>query len=285
MGIEVKNLFYTYLMKTPNETPALKDVSLTIKDHSFLAILGQTGCGKSTLIQTFNALLLPLSGEVSVDEFKVTPKKRKNKNIKGLRKHLSIVFQFPEYQLFEDTVEKDVAFGLKNFGEKEEIALQKAHEALLSVGLDESYFKRSPLELSGGEKRRVALAGILSINPDILVLDEPTVGLDPLGVKEIMSLIKKMHEDGHTIILVTHDMNVVQQYCNDVIVMHDGKVVFHDSPLKLLKSDVDMYAIETTPLYRLIRKLKEKGMNINENEINKISDLIDVIAKKVNKDE
>lgn len=280
MGIEVKNVFYTYLYKTVNETSALRGVDLTIQDKSFTAILGETGCGKSTLIQTMNALLLPLSGEVKVDEFIVTPKKKKNKNIKGLRKHLSIVFQFPEYQLFEDTVEKDVAFGLKNFGYKEEEAIKEAHKALLAVGLDESYFKRSPLELSGGEKRRVALAGIISINPEILVLDEPTAGLDPLGVKEIMSLIKKMHEEGHTIILVTHDMTLVQEYCTDAVVMHEGKVVFHDKPEVLLKQNTEKYAIETTPLFHLLNKLKNKGVDLPYESINRIQDLIEAIKER-----
>jgi energy-coupling factor transport system ATP-binding protein len=227
-----------------------------------------------------NALLLPLSGEVKVDEFIVTPKKKKNKNIKGLRKHLSIVFQFPEYQLFEDTVEKDVAFGLKNFGYKEEEAIKEAHIALLAVGLDETYFKRSPLELSGGEKRRVALAGIISINPEILVLDEPTAGLDPLGVKEIMSLIKKMHEEGHTIILVTHDMTLVQEYCTDAVVMHEGKVVFHDKPEVLLKQNTEQYAIETTPLFHLLNKLKNKGVDLPYENINRIQDLIEAIKER-----
>jgi energy-coupling factor transport system ATP-binding protein len=280
MGIEIKNVFYTYLYKTVNETSALRGVDLTIQDKSFTAILGETGCGKSTLIQTMNALLLPLSGEVKVDEFIVTPKKKKNKNIKGLRKHLSIVFQFPEYQLFEDTVEKDVAFGLKNFGYKEEEAIKEAHKALLAVGLDESYFKRSPLELSGGEKRRVALADIISINPEILVLDEPTAGLDPLGVKEIMSLIKKMHEEGHTIILVTHDMTLVQEYCTDAVVMHEGKVVFHDKPEVLLKQNTEQYAIETTPLFHLLNQLKNKGVDLPYENINRIQDLIEAIKER-----
>ena len=160
MAIEIKNLRYVYLPKTPNAQVALDDVSLTIKEGSFSAFIGRTGSGKSTLVQHLNALLLPTSGELFIDDFHIVSKKRKNKNIKKLRKHVSLVFQFPEYQLFEDTVEKDVAFGLKNFGVKEKEAIEQAHKALLSVGLDESFFKRSPFELSGGEKRRVAIAGI-----------------------------------------------------------------------------------------------------------------------------
>ena len=262
------------MKKTPSEYPALKGVDLEIKDKSFTAILGQTGCGKSTLIQTFNALLVPTGGEVVVDEFTVTPKAKKMKKIKALRKHLAIVFQFPEYQLFEETVEKDVAFGLKNFGADEKTAIEKAHLALKSVGIDESYYKRSPFELSGGERRRVAIAGILAIEPDILVLDEPTAGLDPLGVKEIMSLVKKMHDDGHTIVLVTHDMDLVETYCDDAVVLQDGKVVFHDSPKKLFSIDAEALSIETTQLFNLLNKLLAKGIKLDYEHINNLNDLI-----------
>ena len=159
MGIEVKNVFYTYSPKTSNVTLALNDVSLTIENNSFVAFVGETGSGKSTLVQTLNALLVPTQGEVVVDDFVITSKARKNKRIKELRKHIGVVFQFPEYQLFEETVEKDVAFGVKNFGASNEEALEKAHKALLSVGLDSTYFERSPFDLSGGEKRRVERLG------------------------------------------------------------------------------------------------------------------------------
>ena len=226
MAIKVSNVFYTYLPKSPTKTLALNDISLTIEEHSFVAFVGETGSGKSTLIQTFNALLCPTSGQVEVDDFVITSKAKKNKRVKDLRKHLGLVFQFPEYQLFEETVEKDVAFGVKNFGADEKTALEKAHKAILSVGLDESYFKRSPFDLSGGEKRRVAIAGILAIEPDILVLDEPTAGLDPKGVSDLMSLVTKMHKEGKTIIIVTHDMDVVMNYCEKVFVLKKGQLAF-----------------------------------------------------------
>lgn len=279
MPIKVDNLFYTYLPKTPNQTIALKGISLTIPDHSFVAFLGQTGSGKSTLMQNINALLIPQTGSIAVDEFKVTPNKRKNKNIKQLRKHVGLVFQFPEYQLFEETVEKDVAFGPKNFGDNNEEALKKAHEALLSVGLNEKYFKRSPFELSGGERRRVAIAGILAINPDILILDEPTAGLDANGAEAIMSLVKKMHENGKTIILVTHDMELVMKYCELVYVLHDGNLVFEGTPNKLFAHIDENMAIEIPVLYQLANKLVNKGIPLKIEEIHDIDDLITQIKE------
>ena len=278
MSIQVKNLFYTYLPKTQQETLALKNVSLTIEDHSFVGIVGETGSGKSTLIQTFNALILPSQGEVIVDDF-VVGQKMKHVNVKALRKHVGVVFQFPEYQLFEDTVEKDVAFGLKNFGHKEPEAIEKAHEAILSVGLDESYFKRSPFELSGGEKRRVAIAGILAIDPDILVLDEPTAGLDPQGSEVIMSLVNKLYEQGKTIIMVTHDMEVVMKYCQKVFVLHKGELAFEGAPQELFISLKDEYAIEIPHLYLLARSLKERDFKIDLNAIHTVSDLVKQIKE------
>ena len=274
MGIEVKNVFYTYSPKTSNATLALNDVSLTIENNSFVAFVGETGSGKSTLVQTFNALLTPTQGEVVVDDFVITSKVRKNKRIKELRKHIGVVFQFPEYQLFEETVEKDVAFGVKNFGASNEKALEKAHKALLSVGLDSSYFERSPFDLSGGEKRRVAIAGILAIEPDILVLDEPTAGLDPVGVSDIMSIVKKMHEDGKTIILVTHDMDLVMKHCQKVYVLNKGKLAFQGNPYQLFAEDNETLGIEVPALFELARKLKNKGLKIDVESIRNVDDFV-----------
>ena len=274
MAIKVNDLFYVYNPKSPNTTTALNGVSLTIEENSFVAFVGETGSGKSTLIQNLNALLTPTSGEIAVDDFIITPKKKKNKNIKQLRKHVGLVFQFPEYQLFEETVEDDVAFGVKNFGAKEPEALEKAHKALLSVGLNESYFKRSPFELSGGEKRRVAIAGILAIEPDILVLDEPTAGLDPQGVNEIMSLVSKMHEEGKTIILVTHDMNIVMKYCQKVFVLNKGQLMFEGNPYQLFAQNNEDLSIEVPALYELARKLKDKGLRFDIENIRSVDDFI-----------
>ena len=274
MAIQVKDLRYVYLPKTPNEQIAIDGVSLEIPTNSFVAIIGRTGSGKSTLVQQFNALMIPTEGEIVVDEFHIGNKKRKNKNIKKLRKHVSLVFQFPEYQLFEETVERDVAFGLKNFGYKHEEAIEKAHEALLSVGLDEKYFTKSPFELSGGEKRRVAIAGILAINPDILVLDEPTAGLDVNGARDVMNLVCKMHQEGKTIIMVTHDMELVMRYCNLVFVLKDGKLAYQGSTSQLFDKIDASSAIEVPPLYRLAQKLKKNGAPIEIEKIHDIEDLI-----------
>ena len=274
MAIKVSDLFYVYNPKSPNATEALNGVSLTIEDNSFIALVGETGSGKSTLIQNLNALLLPNKGQIEVDDFIITPKKNKNKNIKQLRKHIGLVFQFPEYQLFEETVEEDVAFGVKNFGIKGEEALEKAHKALLSVGLNETYFKRSPFELSGGEKRRVAIAGILAIEPDILVLDEPTAGLDPKGVQELMSLVVKMHQDGKTIILVTHDMDLVLEYCQKVFVLNKGKLAFEGNPNQLFALNNEELAIEVPALYELARKLNDKGLKLDIENIRSVDDFV-----------
>lgn len=279
MPIQVNNLFYTYLPKSPIQTEALRGVTLGIESHSFCGILGQTGSGKSTLIQTLNALLIPTKGDVRVDDFLISNKKNKNKKIKQLRKHLAIVFQFPEYQLFEETVEKDVAFGAKNFGASKEEAFNKAHQALISVGLDESYFKRSPFELSGGEKRRVAIAGILAIEPDILVLDEPTAGLDPKGAADIMSLVEEMYNQGKSIILVTHDMDLVLKYCQKVFVLKEGQLVFEGTPSDLFRDVESNFSIEIPLLFQYANKLKNHGLPIDINRIKDTQDLINQIKE------
>lgn len=282
MAIKISNVSYTYLPKTPNAYLALDNVSLTIEDHSFVAFVGETGSGKSTLVQTLNALLVPSSGQIEVDDFLITNKAKKIKRIKELRKHIGLVFQFPEYQLFEETVEKDVAFGVKNFGADNKTALDKAHAALLSVGLDESYYTRSPFDLSGGEKRRVAIAGILAIEPDILVLDEPTAGLDPNGVNDIMSLLTVLHELGKTIIIVTHDMDIVMKYCEKVFVLNKGKLAFEGNPYQLFAQDNEKMAIEVPALYELARKLKDKGLDLDIENIRNVDELIDQIVENKN---
>ena len=279
MGIKVENVFYTYLKKASNSTLALQDVSLSIEKNDFVAIVGETGSGKSTLVQMLNALLIPDKGQVLVDDFVVSYKNRKNRKIRNLRKQVGLVFQFPEYQLFEETVEKDVAFGVKNFGAKNEEALESAHRALRSVGLDESYYQRPPFELSGGEKRKVAIAGILALNPDIIIFDEPTVGFDPASAKELMSLIVSMHQSGKTIIVVTHDMDLVNEYAQKVFMLEKGKLVYSGSTSSFYENILNnkWMEMEIPKIFKLALLLKEKGMDINLEEIHNIDDLVNCI--------
>lgn len=280
MPIKIENLFYTYAPKTPFQYEALNGISLDIADHSYVAFIGSTGSGKTTIVQHLNALLTPSKGTIIVDDYTIT--NQNTKNIKKLRKHVGIVFQFPEYQLFDETVERDVAFGPKNFGLKEEDAITKAHEALISVGLDQSYFQRSPFELSGGEKRRVAIAGILAIEPDILVLDEPTAGLDPRGSVEIMNLVDKMHQNGTTIILVTHDMDLVMKYAEKVFVVKDGRIISSGEPQNVFGELDENSGIEVPKVFSLAQKLKSRGVNLDICKIRNIDDLIQQI--KFNKE-
>ncbi|MFA7020444.1 MAG: energy-coupling factor transporter ATPase [Bacilli bacterium] len=281
MPIKYDNVSFTYNDKTPFSYEALSNVNLEIVDGSFTAIVGKTGCGKSTLIQQLNGLLVPTFGEVIVNDYVVSKnRKRRTKKIKELRRLVGIVFQFPEYQLFEETVEKDVAFGPKNFGLNNEEALKNAHEALNLVGLDESFFKRSPFDLSGGERRRVAIAGILALKPNILVLDEPTAGLDPRGAREMMALFKGLHQSGTTVIIVTHDMNIVLEYSDTVIVMEDGEVKEITTPLQLFNQENDRYSLETPLLYKFVKSLSDKGMNLNITMIKDIDSLAKAIAKE-----
>lgn len=274
MSINFKDVSYVYNRKSPFEYAALRGVNLEIADHSFLALVGRTGSGKSTLVSHINALLRPSAGEVIVNDFHNATKNRlKSKDIKELRKHVGLVFQFPEYQLFEETVEKDVAFGPKNFGAKGEEAISLAHEALARVGLDSSFYERSPFELSGGEKRKVAIAGVLAMKPDILIVDEPTAGLDPSSSIETMNLFKAVHEAGTTLILVTHDMNIVNRYADTVIVMEDGKIEKIATPAELFSTDLEQYSLELPLLYSVTNELKKRGMDIDAKDIDDVKDL------------
>lgn len=253
-------------------------MNLKIEKGSFTAIIGQTGSGKSTLIQHINALLLPTSGEIKIDDY-IISQNNKPQNLKSLRKKSGLVFQFPEYQLFEETIERDIMFGPMNFGIDENSAKEIAKKSLEMVGLDETYLEKSPFDLSGGQKRRVAIAGILAMDPDILVLDEPTAGLDPSGIKEMMDLFKKIHEMGKTVVLVTHDMNHVLEYCDNVVVMNDGQVekagkvkdIFLDSDY-LLNLGIDLPLITN-----LIIQLNLKGYHL-DTSINDIDDLVEAIG-------
>lgn len=279
MSIKFNNVFYSYLDNTPFKNEALKGVSPSIKDGSFTCIVGHTGCGKSTLIQHLNGLLIPTEGSVEINNFVLAKKSKSLKKIHDLRKEVGILFQFSENQLFEETIEEDVAFGPTNFGVKKEEAIKLAHECLKTVGIPESYYKKSPFEISGGEKRRVAIAGILAIKPKVLVLDEPTVGLDPKGTKEMLDLIVKLNKAGTTIVFVTHDINIVFEYATDVIVMDYGKVVLETTPAKLFVEDVEKYSLATPLIQKAVNLCIAKGLKIDPSKIRSVEDLAKEIAR------
>lgn len=229
MGIHLQEVSYTYQAGTPFEGRALFGVDLEIVDGSYTALIGHTGSGKSTILQLLNGLNIPTSGSVIVDDMVINATSDK-KGIKQVRKKVGLVFQFPESQVFDETVLKDVAFGPQNFGISQEEAEKIACEKLALVGISEELFERSPFELSGGQMRRVAIAGILAMEPNVLVLDEPTAGLDPAGRQELMDIFKQLHANGMTIVLVTHLMDDVANYADWVYVMEKGKLIRSGKP-------------------------------------------------------
>lgn len=264
MSIKIHQLEHVYNPNTPFSHAALKGINLEIPEGKVTAIIGQTGSGKSTLVQHLNGLLIPTAGTLDICGYHIQPL-LKIKDVKQLRKEVGLVFQFPEYQLFEETIEKDIAFGPKNFGVEETEASQLVRDILPVVGLDESYLNRSPFELSGGQKRRVAIAGILVLDPKVLVLDEPTAGLDPQGAKEMMTLFMRLNrEQNKTVLLVTHDMEHVMKYCDHVIVLDHGTVkqtsdvkTFFEHPEWIVN-----IGINPPSIIRLKMRLKEAGFDI-----------------------
>lgn len=262
MGIALENVSFTYQEGTPLSSTALSDVSLTIEDGSYTALIGHTGSGKSTILQLLNGLSVPSQGSVRVFDTLITSTS-KNKDIRQIRKQVGLVFQFAENQIFEETVLKDVAFGPQNFEVSEEDAEQIAREKLALVGIDESLYNRSPFELSGGQMRRVAIAGILAMEPAILVLDEPTAGLDPLGRKELMNLFKKLHQSGMTIVLVTHLMDDVAEYANQVYVMEKGRLVKGGKPSDVFQDVVFMEEVQlgVPKITAFCKRLADRGVS------------------------
>lgn len=299
MQIEVNNISFSYSKKGSISTKALSNISLNIDKGDFICIVGKTGSGKSTFIQMLNGLLLPDSGYIKIDDYIITNDKKlkklllkdkskdikkENKKMSGLKKKVGLVFQFPEYQLFSETIIKDCMFGPRNFGLSKDEAKKVSKEALNKVGIPDSYFERSPFELSGGEKRRVGIAGILASKPEVLVLDEPTAGLDSNGKKEIMSLVKDYNEQGNTIIVVTHDMDLVLNYAKKVIVLDNSKIVDITTPKELFKkNDLEKMSLEEPAIYQFIKLLNDKGFHIDFNDIYDISSLVKEIKKELKK--
>ena len=281
MDIRFKQVGFAYQAGTPFEMRALHDISFSIEDGSYVAIIGHTGSGKSTILQHLNALLKPTEGVVELGE-KTIDSTTGNKDLKPLRKKVGIVFQFPEAQLFEETVEKDIAFGPKNFGVSEEEALKTAAEVVKTVGLPEDVLKKSPFDLSGGQMRRVAIAGVLAMKPEVLVLDEPTAGLDPKGRLEMMEMFYKLNkEQNMTIVLVTHQMNDVSDYADHVIVIESGNVVKEGSPKEVF-SDASwllekQLGVPTTLAF--VEKLKEKGWSTDKMPLT-LDELADAILEE-----
>lgn len=243
MDITFENVSYTYQKNTPFEHKALENISFHIPKRSFVAIIGHTGSGKSTLIQHLNGLLIPTEGKVTIGEYELT-KEKKPENMKALRSKVGIVFQYPEHQLFEETVEKDIAFGPKNFGLDDATIEKRIKEVLPKVGLSEELLSRSPFDLSGGQMRRVAIAGVLASKPSVYVLDEPTAGLDPRGQKEIMDMFYELHhEEKATTILVTHNMEDALKYADYIIILNKGKKYMEGTPEEIFKHEEALHNV------------------------------------------
>ena len=284
MAITFKSLSYIYDEGMPYAHHALKDINLNIEEGKITAIIGKTGSGKSTLVEHLNALLVPSSGSLEIEDTIILPGK-KNKGLKALRKKVGLVFQFSEYQLFEETILKDVAFGPKNYGASEQEAIAKAKLALKMVGIDESYYETSPFDLSGGQKRRIAIAVILALEPKIIVLDEPTAGLDPKGSQEMIDLFVKLNKKACiTVILVTHDNEIVYNYADNTVLMADGEVKYSGNTLELFndKEKVKEFNILEPKILSVKNALNDKGFKIPSN-VRTIDELAKYLSKELKK--
>ncbi|MCR5067324.1 MAG: energy-coupling factor transporter ATPase [Erysipelotrichaceae bacterium] len=281
MSIRFEKVDHEYSPKTPFAFLALQDIDLEFTEGKITAVIGATGSGKTTLVQHLNGLLLPSKGSVTVGEHTIKASE-KLKNVKDLRKNVGLVFQFAEYQLFEETVLKDVAFGPQNFGVDELTANEAAKRALKTVGIDEADFEKSPLELSGGQKRRVAIAGILAMQPRLLVLDEPTAGLDPQGAKSMMELFRSVNKkSGITIIIVTHNMEHVLEYCDETVILEKGRVIFHDTAREFFENPqyMERARIDAPNIIRFRELCRERGLDISRDTLS-IEDLARQIAAR-----
>ncbi len=278
MGITLENVDYTYQAGTPFEGRALFNINLSITEGSYTAFIGHTGSGKSTIMQLLNGLNVPTKGCVLVDDVKITADS-KNKEIKSVRKKVGLVFQFPESQLFEEAVLKDVAFGPQNFGVSKEEAEDIARDKLAMVGIGQEFFDKNPFELSGGQMRRVAIAGILAMEPDILVLDEPTAGLDPKGRRELMTLFKTLHQNGMTIVLVTHLMDDVANYADHVNILEGGHLVRSGHPKTIFQDVAFMKSkqLGVPKITQFAQDLVDRGLKLENLPIT-IEEFVEVIT-------
>ena len=316
MKIEFRNVSHEYNQESTYSQKGISDISLTLETGKIYALIGPTGSGKSTFIQHLNGLLLPTSGEIYIEDekdllplnekgkllrgkkkkhalehpasyvlvprtFLITPNKRKNKDLSLLRKRIGVVFQFPEQQLFEGTIVKDVAFGPKNYKIKNDEATTLAISALHSVNVPESYFERSPFDLSGGEQRKVAIAGILALDPEILVLDEPTAGLDPKNSEDILALVTNLYRLGKTIILITHDMEIALKYAHEIIVFRNGKIFTRASKEELLSNIETIDFIEIPASIKFAVNLKNQGFAVDLTKALDSNYLLDVIKRGI----
>ena len=289
MQISLKNVSYTYNYKTPYAREVLKDINLNVEEGSYTVIIGKTGSGKSTLIEHINGLLLPTHGEVLVNNVLITnPKSKKEKrelakNLKVLRQDVAVLFQFSEQQLFETSVLKDIIFAPLNYGISEERTISKAKELIKLVGLDESYLDKSPFELSGGEMRKVALCGVLALEPKVLILDEPTVALDYKSREEIMTMVKKLKDElNMTIVLISHNMNYVLEYADKVFVLKNGKINFEGTVEELFADEklLKENSLEQPELLKFYNKLQENNIKLDVFP-RKYEDLIDALKNKI----
>ncbi|MBS6535254.1 energy-coupling factor transporter ATPase [Peptoniphilus harei] len=266
--IEINNLTHIYSEGLPFEKKAVDDISLKVEENEFIGLIGHTGSGKSTFIQHLNGLLKPSSGEIIIDGTRVD---KSGANLTDLRKKVGLVFQYPEYQLFEETIERDIAFGPKNLDISDEEVQERVKSSMESVGLDyKTYKDKSPFELSGGLKRRVAIAGVLAMEPKVLILDEPTAGLDPRGRDEILSEIKSIHEKRKmTVILVSHSMEDVAKIAERIVVLDKGKVFLDGEPRDIFREEDKLLGVGLgiPQITSLMRTLKKKGLDINEDAI------------------
>ncbi len=284
--IKINNVTQIYGLRTPFEQKALDNVSLTIDEGDFLAIVGITGSGKSTLIQHLNALIKPTLGDIEILNFKITPSRRKLRKIKELRRRVGVVFQFAEYQIFESTIEREIIFGPKNFGIKHDEAVKRATEYIETVGLSKDMLQHSPFGLSGGQKRRVAIASVLSCEPEILIFDEPIAGLDPSGAYDILQILKKLNQEGKTIIMVTHNLDNALEYSNKTLIMKDTRVEYIDNTNKLLLSPIILHESDLLlpQVTSFVNELEHHKIQLPKN-INNIDSLASAIIDLLKNDQ